>query len=176
MDLSIRSATVHDAQEIARIHVASWQTTYPGIVPQPYIDSLDVASRAESWKARLDAGDMHMFVAEDAGGLVGFASGGAIREPVGNFEAIGAEIYAIYLLSSAQRRGAGKLLMRSLAAALRTDGFTQAAVWVLADNPSCGFYEHLGGRQIAQKTIRMGDADLLEVAYGWQDIGTLGER
>jgi hypothetical protein len=63
--------------------------------------------------------------------------------------------------------------MQRLAGTLCAEGFTRVAVWVLAENPSRGFYERLGGRQIAQKPIHIGDADLLEVAYGWQDIRTL---
>ncbi len=166
----IRKAIVQDAQEIARIHVASWKTTYPGIVPQSYIDSLDAASLAGSWQTRLEKAEMHIFVAENEGGLCGFVSGGPLREPIQAFDA---EIYAIYLLHAAQGQGAGKLLMQRLAETLRMDGHLQAAVWILAENPSRGFYEHLGGSQIAQKTIQIGDANLLEVAYGWNDLRTL---
>jgi GNAT superfamily N-acetyltransferase len=170
MNISIREAVVSDAKDIARVHVAAWKATYRGIVPQPYLDSLDVASRAEAWKSWLSEGKSHIYVAENDSELGGFVGGGALREPLEGFDA---EIYAIYLLPSFQGRGAGKLLMQRLAETLRIHGFSQVALWVLVENPSCGFYEHLGGQQIAQKQIRIGDADLLEVAYGWQDIRTL---
>ena len=62
-----------------------------------------------------------------------------------------------------------------IAEALLAEGFARAAVWVLAANPACGFYEHLGGRWIAQKTIQIGGSDLMEVAYGWRDIKVLTE-
>ena len=46
-------------------------------------------------------------------------------------------------------------------------------VWVLADNPSRGFYQALGGVQIRQQTITVGGAELLEIAYGWSNISPL---
>jgi ribosomal protein S18 acetylase RimI-like enzyme len=170
MNISVRKGTVSDAPDIARVHVTAWKTTYRGIVPQPFLDSLDVASRTEDWKDWLSREKVHVYVAEDDTELCGFISGGALREPIEGFDA---EVYAIYLLSSTKRRGAGRLLMQHLAETLRNSGFTQVALWVLAENPSCGFYEHLGGGRIAQKQIRIGDADLLEIAYGWRDIRTL---
>jgi L-amino acid N-acyltransferase YncA len=170
MNISIRKGALSDAQEIARVHVGAWKTTYRGIVPQPFLDSLDVAARAEAWKTEFDRGESHIYVAEMGDRLCGFAGGGALREPIEDFDA---EVYAIYLDAAAKGYGAGKLLMQRLAETLLASDFIQAAVWVLAENPSRGFYEHLGGRQIAQKTIRIGDADLLEVAYGWRDIRTL---
>jgi len=170
MNISIREGTVSDVHDIARVHVAAWKTTYHGIVPQQYLDSLDVAARAEAWKDWLDEGKSHLYVAVNDKELCGFISGGTLREPIEDFDA---EIYAIYLLPKDKGRGTGKVLMQRLAETLRIGGFTQVAVWVLVENPSCGFYEHLGGSQIAQKQIRIGDADLLEVAYGWRDIRTL---
>ena len=41
----IRLADVKDAKGIARVQVESWHTTYPGIVPKSYLDSLDVKKR-----------------------------------------------------------------------------------------------------------------------------------
>ena len=44
-------------------------------------------------------------------------------------------------------------------------------LWVLEDNhPACRFYELMGGEYVEQKTITIGDTDLIEVAYGWKDI------
>ncbi len=167
MKISIREGTSGDAQAIARVHVASWQATYRGIIPQPLLDALDVNSRAEDWKNWFTREDLHVFVAENNGGICGFSSGGKPREPIQDFDA---EIYAIYFLPSAKGQGAGKLLVQRLVQALRTDGFTKLAVWVLAENPSRSFYEHLGASQIMQKPIQIGDAELVEIVYGWQNL------
>jgi ribosomal protein S18 acetylase RimI-like enzyme len=170
MNLSIRKATPLDAPDIARVHVTSWQETYCGIISQPYLDSLDVASRTENWKSWLDQSASYVYVTELDGHLCGFIGGGASREPIEDFDA---EIYAIYLLNAAKGKGIGRLLIRRLAETLRANAFTKAMLWVLADNPSRGFYQHLGGKEVAQKQINIADADLQEIAYGWHDLRTL---
>jgi ribosomal protein S18 acetylase RimI-like enzyme len=170
MNLSIRKATPLDAPAIARVHVTSWQETYRGIVHQPYLDTLDVASRTENWKSWFDQSASHIYVAEINGQLCGFTGGGAAREPIEDFDA---EIYAIYILNAAKGQGIGRQLIHHLAETLHTNAFTKAMLWVLADNPSRGFYHHLGGKQIAQKQIHIADANLQEIAYGWHDLRTL---
>jgi GNAT superfamily N-acetyltransferase len=110
----------------ARVHVESWQTTYAGIVPEAYLASLDVV-REGSWREWLGL-DVDVFVAEMDGEVVGFIGGGAIREPVEEFDA---ELFAIYLLRDVQRRGIGMALLKRLAGSLRERGFGSMMAWVL---------------------------------------------
>jgi hypothetical protein len=50
---TIRAADVDDAPAIAAVQVASWRTTYPGIVAQTHIDGLSVAERTIAWERRM---------------------------------------------------------------------------------------------------------------------------
>lgn len=170
MSVNMRQATIHDAPEIARVHVDSWRTTYKGIVPQEYLDSLSYAARTDAWNAGLAKTDALNFVAEDTGKMCGFICGGKLREPIADYDA---ELYAIYLLAEYQNRGIGRSLAQHLAKSLVQDGFKQLVVWVLVENPACGFYTHLGGERIAEKPIQIGGAQLVEVAYGWKRIHDL---
>ncbi|MGC1296331.1 MAG: GNAT family N-acetyltransferase [Alloacidobacterium sp.] len=170
MNATIRQAGIHDAAEIARVHVDSWRTTYKGIVPQEYLDSLSREARTESWNNQISSAEARILVLEDESRIFGFACGGKLREPIGNYDA---EIYAIYLLSEYQNRGYGRSLTQHLAKHLVQSGFLHLAVWVLAENPSCGFYVRLGGERIAEKPIQIGRAQLVEVAYGWRNIEEL---
>ena len=167
MSVSIRKATVEDAANIAHVHVIAWQESYRGIVPQPYLDSLNTDARTEIWKSQLGQADINVFVSILDGKVCGWVGGGLAREPVLDYDG---EIYGIYLLDAAKRRGIGRRLMRSIAEALRAHGLNKAVLWVLADNPSRHFYEHLGAEEIARKNMVVGGADLLAIAYGWQDL------
>lgn len=77
----IREATPADAAAIARVHVESWRATYRGIVPDDYLARLSREGWERTWANTLrGAGDADagtaVFVAEDdAGQVVGFASG-----------------------------------------------------------------------------------------------------
>jgi|ERR1017187_7617985 ribosomal protein S18 acetylase RimI-like enzyme len=169
MQFRIRRATFEDADAIAAVHVESWKTSYAGIVPDEYLASLDVGARAGMWKAWLGSPDSLIFVAEDGFGVFGFVGGGRVREANSGFAA---ELYALYVLREHQNRGAGRRLTFALADRLRAEGFESMLVWVLRENPAVSFYIHLGGMQIADKTIEIGGATLEELAFGWPSLET----
>ncbi len=169
--MTIRSAVQDDAAAIARVHLESWKTTYPGIVPQAYIDGLEVENGIRNWQERLaQDGAPLVFVAEEEAGIFGFAAGGRMMHPVEGFDG---ELGAIYLLASHQKRGAGAALVRRMAGALRERGFQSMVVWVLKANPSRRFYERMGGVLVGEQEIEIGGVTLPEVAYGWRNVGEL---
>lgn len=167
MEFEIRRATAEDADAIARVHVDSWKSTYSGVVPDSYLDSLDVAARAEMWRAQLEKGIAATFVAETSSGIIGFTSGGALREPLSTYDG---ELYAIYLLHPYQRRGIGRALVFDLVKSLRDDGLESMVVWVLEKNPAVSFYKNLGGIEIMHQSIDIGGASLDELALGWPTL------
>jgi GNAT superfamily N-acetyltransferase len=170
MNLTIRKAKIEDAAAIAHVQVASWKTTYAGIVSDVFLASLNQEEWMRSWQEQILAGNVSIFVAEDEAGIFGFAAGGAARERLDDCDA---ELYAIYLLRERQRQGVGRTLGLTLASALQTKGFTSMLVWVLEQNPSLSFYERLGAVQIARKVINIGGADLQELAFGWPSLDRL---
>src|SRR5688500_8442383 len=140
--MSIRPATQADIPAIARVHVDSWRSTYRGIVPDEYLDSLTYANRERMWRQVLgEFAERHVaHVAEDADtGVVGFALGATADEP--GFDG---EMLAIYLLSDHQGVGVGRRLMATVAKDLAARGMGSLIVWVLAENPARRFYEALG--------------------------------
>ncbi|MGI8771912.1 MAG: GNAT family N-acetyltransferase [Acidobacteriaceae bacterium] len=162
----VRAATGRDARAISHVHVQSWRTTYAGIVPEAYLAGLNEEEREQLWREWLKL-DIPVYVAELGGGVVGFVSGGPIREPLQEFDA---ELYAIYLLQQAQGRGIGTALLRQLAGSLRARGFKSMAVWVLESNSSSRFYMQSGAIPLLSKDIEIGGVMLPLLAYGWTDL------
>ena len=161
----IRPATIEDAPAIAGVHVASWRTTYRGLLPEAFLASLSELGYAERWERVIVEGATVVQVADDGGELVGFASGG--RERAGETGYTG-ELYAIYVLDSAQRRGHGRELLRAIVDGLRGMELSDMIIWVLRDNrPARLFYERLGGVYVRSKPITIGPATMEEVSYGW---------
>lgn len=178
--ISIRRARPSDALPIGTVHVAVWQTAYPGILPTAYLANLSPLRLGAFYqRAILDRREAHaVFVAvagreEERGGpeprVVGFASGGRARRA----GLADGEIETLYLLEDHRDRGVGRRLMRAMAAHLRAVGCASAVVWVLRDNPSRWFYERLGGRQAARETIRVAGQTVEQVAFVWDSIDTL---
>ena len=137
--LVVRRARPADAAEIARVQVQSWREAYTGIIPQAYLDQLSVPSHERQWRRTLGSGTW-AFVAEWERKLVGFASGGLSRVR----RDITGEIYVLYVLRAFQGRAIGRALFDACHYELARCGHHGLLVWVLADNPSRGFYEHLG--------------------------------
>ena len=165
---TIREAAPADAAGIARVHVESWRTTYPGIMPQEHLDALSVAEREQIWQERLSAPcpSACTFVAETEGEIIGFVHGGKERSGDPDYHA---EIQTLYLLQSAQGLGLGRLLLTIAARHLRDSGFPALMLWTHVRNPARGFYEALGGAPVrtAQRTIKSIVYD--DVGYGWNE-------
>ena len=56
---------------------------------------------------------------------------------------------------------------------LAARGYGSVFVWVLRDNPSRWFYQHLGGLPAAEGQTRLAGVSLAQVAYSWDPIGRL---
>jgi ribosomal protein S18 acetylase RimI-like enzyme len=164
----VRAAVIDDAPAIARVHVASWRSTYRALLPGDFLDSLTEASYTDRWRRVIGDGSNRVYVVEADGVAVGFASGG--RERAGETGFTG-ELYAIYVLEGFQRRGYGRELVRAVVAGLRGMGFDDMIIWVLRDNMAARmFYERLGGVFVRAQPITFGSATLEEVSYGWPHL------
>ena len=167
----MRRAEIDDAAAIARIHVATWRTSYRGLLPDDFLTSLDESWYEERWRRTLGEPSGHAYVAEAAGEVVGFASGGRERAGEDGYEG---ELYAIYILDDAQSRGHGRRLVQAVAGGLREMGLRDMIVWVLRDNhPARGFYERLGGTYVRVQPITIGSSLLQEVSYGWKSLDAI---
>lgn len=164
----VRVATSTDAPAIARVHVASWRSTYRGLLASDFLASLSESNYTDRWRRVITEGASKVYVAEDAGEVVGFASGGRERAGETGYEG---ELYAIYVVDSAQRRGFGRELVRATVEGLRELGFDDMIIWVLRDNqPARAFYERLGGVYVRAQPITIGLDTIEEVSYGWRRL------
>jgi ribosomal protein S18 acetylase RimI-like enzyme len=161
---AIAPAGPADAEDLARVHVQAWRETYPGLLPRAYLDGLSVPRHARLWRRRLQFADEVTLAAEDAGGLVGYCSGGGSR---GQADGL-AEITTLYVLRQAQDAGLGRRLLTDTARALAARGADALIIWVLRDNhPARGFYEHLGGRLDSERGESAGGRIVPAVSYRW---------
>ena len=177
MDIRIRKAIPTDAPGIAKVHVDAWRSSYAGVVPEETLSGLSYSERETLWDDILTSleTDRRCFVAETRDAqdtkIVGFASAG---QECDDHEGYEGEIYAIYLLEDYQRIGLGRHLIQSAAKRLLDDGIKSILLWVFEENHRARrFYESPGGELVARKDVTIGGAEVVEVAYGWNDITKL---
>ncbi|NGZ76737.1 GNAT family N-acetyltransferase [Saccharibacillus alkalitolerans] len=171
--MKIRLARPEDAAGIAQVHVDSWKTTYKGVISDDYLDQLSVEERWNRWEKRLtdpEPGEGVMVAENERGQICGFLDYGIDRETGRIGEA---ELYAVYLLQSEQRKGIGRRMMRQMVERLRESGYLSLMVWVLEQNPAVHFYRKLGGEELDRKQIRIGEETFTEIALHWRDIARL---
>lgn len=169
----VRPATTEDAVAIARVHVDSWRTTYHGLISEEYLRNLSYEGQTARWTRTLKQQNPldAVYVALDCDQhIVGFAYGG--RERTGS-KVYRGELYAIYLLASAQRSGLGRQLLLAIARHLVQQGISSMLVWVLATNSARDFYQAMGGKYVRIKMEAIGGEMLKEQAYAWKDLSTL---
>ena len=156
------------------VHVDTWRAAYRGIVPDGHLDGLSYDESERLWQDVIAAGDGCVFVAEDGGGIFGFASGGIRERFSRDLAEYEGELQTVYVSPSRKGNGAGVRLVRAVVRHLAERGVNSMVLWVFAENHSSrGFYESLGGVPVAEDSFEIGGARLSEVAYGWKDLGVL---
>src|SRR5262245_35540483 len=144
---SVRPAVVDDAAAIAAVHVRTWQAAYAGVMPQSFLDGLDLAARTAMWRRSIDNGAAPggVYVSEVDGELAGFIAVGMYRTHDGDRDPSFGAVYAIYVTPDRWSTGAGLALMREGVDHLSRHGLTEIRLWVVADNPRARrFYERFG--------------------------------
>ena len=155
----VRWATVDDAEDLADVHVSSWQEAYSGIFPAPFLDGLDRIERARWWR-RFVAGGARVHVSE-LERVVGFCHADDSDD-----EGWG-ELYSIYVHPDHWGEGHGFELISAGESTLVAKGHERALLWVLETNDrGRSFYERQGwavGRPIRIEEI--GGVQVTEVRY-----------
>ncbi|MFF8034474.1 MULTISPECIES: GNAT family N-acetyltransferase [unclassified Streptomyces] len=164
----LRAMTADDCARVAGIRVRGWQHAYRGLVPQPYLDGLDVGADAERHRTRLLRGDGSVvnLVAETEGGdLAGWAAFGPYRD--GDVRTGDAELYALYLRPEHIGRGVGRALLTEVTHRCAAAGHRDMYLWVLKDNARARrFYERAGfGADGAEESFEVGGTEVPEVRY-----------
>ena len=161
----ITAAGPSDATDLGETHVRAWRESYPGLLPQTYLNGLSAtihARRFHNQLMRSTAGEL-VLAAEDQRGMIGYCAG--------VLQARQCEVHTLYVLKRAKGLGVGRALLSAAARGFAAQGAERLMLWVLRDNvPARGFYAHLGGTPDETKTEATAGGVMPQVAYRWEDI------
>lgn len=158
----IRQGRMEDVEQLVEIHVTTWNQTYPLVLKKP-----TPALREYQWRKQFNGEDAGWFcyvVDNGNGKLAGFVTGS--RYNISEDLPFEGELNKIYLRSSYQRLGLGKKLMYTAALHFRSMNINSMILFAAPENPSCRFYEELGGERIYKDGNFHG-------AYCWKDLQQL---
>jgi GNAT superfamily N-acetyltransferase len=163
----LRQAGSGDAGAVAALHIASWQATYRGELPDSFLDRQSLAERASEWERRLAEPGSRLLLVEGNGMLLGFAAYGPSRDIDADPARIW-ELYNLHLLPEQRGGGLGHLLFDAVAEQGRHAGRGRLSLWVGERNwPARRFYERRGMQADGTTQMhRLGSgAELAEVRY-----------
>ncbi len=169
---SIKKAGVRCFQEIARVHVDCWRTTYKGIVPDEKLDAMSYVTSGEKWrnffcKTQGPGLKNTVLLAKKDNITVGFCAGGEVRKFSKRTGGYKGEIKAIYILKEHQKKGIGRKFLQYFEEIFRKKEIFSYIIWVLKDNGSKNFYRKLGGKLITTKTYEIGGKKLKGLCFGF---------
>ena len=151
-DAGVRAARADDAEAVGAVHAASWLGDYAMLLPHRAA-SVDPVALAAAWGAAVTAPPTprHRVMVATAGPtVVGFVAFGPSPDgDAGGGPDAGqgpdAELVALLVEPSAQRRGHGSRLLNASVDVLRENGFARVRVWVPEpDQPRLAFLEAAG--------------------------------
>ena len=133
--MQIRPCSEHDRPGV----IALWEKVFPDDPPHN--------APAKVFDAKLAMRDDMLFVATDAGAVIGTAMAG--------YDGHRGWLYTVAVAPDRRRRGIGAALVRHAVDALRTAGCTKVNLQIRATNTAVrGFYEALGFE--AEERLSMG--------------------
>ncbi len=105
-DLVIRAALLDDAKDIAKVRVLTWQSTYSGLIPDTYLQNLDIELSVKNWTKRIEnpVQDSQTIVAVTDEVVVGYIGVGPNRDSDAPQKG---EVYTIYVHPNHQGQGVG---------------------------------------------------------------------
>jgi GNAT superfamily N-acetyltransferase len=139
----VREAEPADANDVAGVHVRSWQVGYRGLLPDDYLDRLRPKDRAQRYRfGEADPGQPATIVAVRRGAICGFAT----TAPSGDSDAQGSgELCALYVDPPSWGCGVGRALIASARDRLAGQGFADAVLWVLVGNARAERFYRMDG-------------------------------
>jgi len=164
-----RKASIYDSIGITKVYVETWKSAYRGIVDQDFLDNMNFEKQKRFFMNMLSKESL-IYVAESKiGEIVGFTIPEVVKDDDNKNRGI---VSSIYVLDRYQGEGVGHGLIEKAVQALLKSDIKTMIVWVLKDNPACGFCEALGGKPRETRLDQIGGVDYVSIGYVWEDLDT----
>jgi GNAT superfamily N-acetyltransferase len=169
--LGVRRAKSEDAEQIARIQIQTWRSTFVGIVSDEYLASLSLEKVTQRIFELINnplPNSTVIVAIDESDSAIGFSLCGPNRLTESNYDG---EVQAFFVLPEWQGKGVGKRLMNESLRYLRTSGFREVIIWTFEANLSARtFYSARGGKLVERRVREIAGSQLAEVGFGYSLI------
>lgn len=165
---TIRNAQINDAYSIASVQILSWRETYSGIIPDSFLNNMDIKSKVLLWQDILsnENKEKYNYILEtEEWKIVGFISWWISRNKQLKYKW---ELYAIYVINDHQKQGQGHELIKKLIWDFIQNWINNMLVSVLKDNKTKNFYIKYWAKLLYEEEINIWGKKLIENTF-WFD-------
>ena len=146
--MEIRKARETDLDNIAELYIANWKETYKGLLPDEYLDSLDLPYGKGKWSSFLKEDGNHILVAEEDSRFLGF---GAFTPDCEIDDCL--LVYSLHVCPKARGKGVGSALLAAIAEYAADSNFERMSICIVCGNDGAGnLYRKLGAEHYAYFT------------------------
>ena len=165
--LQIRKATLNDAEQIAKVHVAAWKMIYKGFLSESFLENVTPESRYILWRNNINDPNKIVLVLENNAEIIGFIVGDSVKQR--EYARYDGNLTALYFKEGEQRKGYGKQLLCALLTEFSKLGYRNCIVKVLKESNCKYLYEKLGAVHIDDQPLD-GFEHLTLSTYAWEKI------
>lgn len=109
INFSIRPARINDALQITTIGYNCWQDSYKGILPDQFLQSINLQQQIKRTEVAINNDSTHFIVASNSNdSIVGYCSFGPSKRSIFPSHY---EIHSIFLMQKERSKGLGSLLL-----------------------------------------------------------------
>lgn len=160
--IEFKPVTQEEIATFAKIHYQCWMETYPGLIPQHYLDNLSLEKNIDKFTKLYDVIGPYLFLVYDDGKPVGIFDITPARDQVEDCQT---EVQGLYLLKKCHGKGIGKSILTYVKQVLQARNEHAFYLWCLSTNPTVGFYQHLGGVETQHRKIDFAGENLDEAMF-----------
>jgi ribosomal protein S18 acetylase RimI-like enzyme len=161
--LVVRQAVLDDAEQIARVHVASWRVAYGEFMPPKQMAWISESRETRRASDLISNPDTPYLVAENDNKIVGFLVYGPPGDECDPKSTM--QIYTFFVDPERYRQGFGTRLLTAMESAISVP---ETTAWVMTQGVhGPGFYARSGFKREAEteKMFRLIDTDFPIVRY-----------
>ena len=164
----IRAANENDVAGIAKIYVHNHRTTYRGLLPEEYFQTLTMEYAESKWRAYIADENNIVRVAEDESGFLGFAASTLDDE----FPEVW-YLDSLHVCEMARGRGVGTALIKDTGKYAYGKGYEKMSICMVKGNDNAGnLYRRLGAEHYKDFEGKLSHSEKLL----WNDLKKFSEN
>ena len=174
MNYYIKEVEKEDLYDYMYVSTYAWNETYKGIMSDEYLDNIKKNLNAnverlrnnfdQTKKEEPDYKRFILYINNKAAGVFGICKSREENYPLSG------ELCNLYLLNMYKGLGYGKIMFNKAKEELINLGFKDMIIYCIKENPTNGFYKHMGGEFIYDKKRNIGGKDLIENVYYYNKL------